>query len=195
MAWLLFLTVSKTLRYSLFAGPFGYGRDKTVSRPSCPEPPRYTEIFPSQAHISYPLYPARLSFLFILSLIAPCRTPLPVRFSHAKVQRHSVVKYRSANRLVYLPGSLPKSKMTFLSPPCCAVGLGIPFNPRRFPCLSLIFPLSGLHVKSIPTRKPEQLPTKGKKKFNEPIKISDYAKLGKYSVCGRGRRAGNQEPL
>lgn len=78
----------------------------------------------------------------------------------------SVVKYRFANRLVYLPGSLPKSKMTFRSPPCCAVGLGIPFNPRRFPCLSLIFPLSGLHVKSIPTRKPEQLPTKGKKKFN-----------------------------
>ncbi|WP_417010284.1 hypothetical protein, partial [Bacteroides sp.] len=74
---------------------------------------------------------------------------------------------RSANRLADLPGSLPKSKMTFRSPPCCAVGLGIPFNPRRFPCLFLIFPLSGLHVKSIPIRKPEQLPKKGKKKFNE----------------------------
>ena len=57
--------------------------------------------------------------------------------------------------------------LTFRSPPCCAVGLGIPFNPRRFPCLFLIFPLSGLHVKSIPIRKPEQLPKKGKKKFNE----------------------------
>ncbi|EXY21493.1 hypothetical protein M076_2732 [Bacteroides fragilis str. 2-F-2  len=45
--------------------------------------------------------------------------------------------------------------------------MGIPFNPRRFPCLFLIFPLSGLHVKSIPIRKPEQLPKKGKKKFNE----------------------------
>ena len=34
------------------------------------------------------------------------------------------------------------------------VGLGIPLNPRScFPCLSVLFPLSDLHVKSIPTRK------------------------------------------
>ena len=167
----------------------GYGRDKTVSRHSYP-PPRYTN--PCFKPYFIPII-SRSPFLFIHSLsyrslpyslageIFPCK-------GTASFGRQVPL---SANRLVYLPGSLPKSKMTFLSPPCCAVGLGIPFNPRRFPCLSLIFPLSGLHVKSIPTRKPEQLPTKGKKKFNEPIKISDYAKLGKYSVCGRGRRTGN----
>ena len=38
----------------------------------------YTEKFPFQVHILYPLYPVHLSFLFILVLIAPCRTPLSV---------------------------------------------------------------------------------------------------------------------
>ncbi len=151
---------------------------------------RYTEKFPFKPifHTHYiPLaFPFYSFSLLSLPAVLPCRLDFPM-------QRYSVIRSSSTAPLTgscICPAAFP-NRMTFLSPPCCAVGLGIPFNPRRFPCLSLIFPLSGLHVKSIPTRKPEQLPTKGKKKFNEPIKISDYAKLGKYSVCGRGRRTGN----
>ena len=157
------------LRYSLFAGPFGYGRDKTATRPRVRK--HLIIIIPKNflfKSIFYTRYIPFTSPFYLFSFLSlPAALPCRCDFSHAKVQRHSVVKYRSANRLADLPGSLPKSKMTFRSPPCCAVGLGIPFNPRRFPCLFLIFPLSGLHVKSIPIRKPEQLPKKGKKKFNE----------------------------
>lgn len=157
------------LRYSLFAGPFGYDRHKTATRPRVRKhliiiipknflfkPIFYTRYIP----FAFPFY--LFSFLSLPATL-PCRCDFPMR-------RYSVIRSSSTAPLTgsrICPGSLPKSKMTFRSPPCCAVGLGIPFNPRRFPCLFLIFPLSGLHVKSIPIRKPEQLPKKGKKKFNE----------------------------
>nr|DAY78154.1 MAG TPA: hypothetical protein [Caudoviricetes sp.] len=39
--------------------------------------------------------------------------------------------------------------------------------PRLFACLSFIFPLCVLHVKSFPTRKPEGFQERGRKrKFN-----------------------------
>lgn len=47
-------------------------------------------------------------------------------------------------------------------PPYCAVGLSIPLNSQRFSYFSLIFPLSGLHVKSLQARKLEQFPIRGK---------------------------------
>ena len=151
------------LRYSLFAGPFGYGRDKTATRPRVRKhliiiiPKNF--LFKSIFYTRYIPFTSPFYLFSFLSLPAalPCRCDFPMR-------RYSVIRSSSTAPLT---GSLPKSKMTFRSPPCCAVGLGIPFNPRRFPCLFLIFPLSGLHVKSIPIRKPEQLPKKGKKKFNE----------------------------
>ena len=156
------------LRYSLFAGPFGYGRDKTATRPRVRKhliiiiPKNF--LFKSIFYTRYIPFTSPFYLFSFLSLPAalPCRCDFPMR-------RYSVIRSSSTAPLTGsdLPGSLPKSKMPFRSPPCCAVGLGIPFNPRRFPCLFLIFPLSGLHVKSIPIRKPEQLPKKGKKKFNE----------------------------
>ena len=126
------------LRYSLFAGPFGYGRDKTATRPRVRKhliiiiPKNF--LFKSIFYTRYIPFTSPFYLFSFLSLPAalPCRCDFPMR-------RYSVIrssKYRSANRLADLPGSLPKSKMTFRSPPCCAVG----GYSVQSPAVSLPFP-------------------------------------------------------
>ena len=84
------------LRYSLFAGPFGYGRYKTAARLVAGNTLfiiilLYRKISLSSPY-SIPLYPVRLSFLLfsLLSLPAalPCQCDFPMR-------RYSVIRSSS----------------------------------------------------------------------------------------------------
>ena len=55
------------------------------------------------------------------------------------------------------------------------VGWGIPGNPRSFACLSVLSLLSDLHVKSLPARKAEKLPKRGKRKTMFNLTFMYYA--------------------
>lgn len=132
------------LHYSLFAGPFDYGRDKTAARPRIRkhlilyyiELYCYTEKFPFQAYIPYPLYPTRLSFLFILALIAPCRTPCRCDFP---MRRYSVIRSSSTAPLtgswMERQPSQIEDDLSFPAVLRCRVGYSV-----QSPAVSLPFP-------------------------------------------------------
>lgn len=129
------------LRYSLFAGPFGYGRYKTAARLVAGNTLfiiilLYRKISLSSPYSIPPLYPARLSFLLfsLLSLPAtlPCRCDFPMR-------RYSVIRSSSTapltgSRMERQPSQIEDD----LSVPTvlrCRVGYSV-----QSPAVSLPFP-------------------------------------------------------
>lgn len=81
------------------------------------------------------------SFPYLVSV-----TPSPVGFFHAKVQQSSGVKHHCANGSWICPAAFRKSKMAFQPPPRTSAGWVFREIPRPFACLSVLSPLSGLHV-------------------------------------------------
>lgn len=100
----------------------------------------------------------------------PVVTSSPVGFSHAKVQRSSGVKHHYANGSRICPAAFRKSKMAFQPPPRTSTDWVFREIPRPFACLSVLSPLSGLHVKSLPPRKPKGSESREKKKQVQQIK-------------------------
>ena len=154
------------LRYSLFAGPFGYGRDKTATRPRVRKHLiiiitknfLFKSIFyPSYIPFAFPFY--LFSFLSFPAAL-PCRCDFPMR-------RYSVIRSSSTAPLTgsrICPAAFRKSKMAFQPPPRTSTDWVFREIPRPFACLSVLSPLSGLHVKSLPPRKPKGSESREKKK-------------------------------
>ena len=114
----------------------------------------------------------RLYFLFLARFLQSCF----FRFSiclQCEPECHTVVVILAAALLLegihngFYDGKADAASAVFPCSPCCFVGLGIPFNTRWFPCLSLISRSLACMLKSFPIRKPEQLSRKGKKKFSD----------------------------
>ena len=152
------------LRYSLFAGPFGYGRDKTATRPRVRKhliiiiPKNF--LFKSIFYTRYIPFTSPFYLFSFLSLPAalPCRCDFPMR-------RYSVIRSSSTapltgSRICRQPSQIEDD----LSVPRRAALSGWVFREilRPFACLSVLSPLSDLHVKSLPARKAEKLPRGGK---------------------------------
>lgn len=119
------------------------------------------------------IYNRASSSLFRLSHSFPDLAPVassPVGFSHAKVQRSSGVKHHYANGSRICPAAFRKSKMAFQPPPRTSTGWVFREILRPFACLSVLSPLSGLHVKSLPPRKPKGSESREKKKQVQQIK-------------------------
>ena len=128
------------LRYSLFAGPFGYGRDKTATRPRVRKhliiiiPKNF--LFKSIFYTRYIPFTSPFYLFSFLSLPAalPCRCDFPMR-------RYSVIRSSSTAPLTgsrICPAAFPNQRCPFSPPPCrtCRVGYSVkspvvclPFRP------------------------------------------------------------------
>ena len=160
------LIIRLAFRKFRFAGHVkSLGRSKGSGGFFCQSPSQADFLFSRYSHF----YIQSGFFLFysgypILSLISPPVASSPVGFSHAKVQRSSGVKHHYANGSRICPAAFRKSKMAFQPPPRTSTGWVFREILRPFACLSVLSPLSGLHVKSLPPRKPKGSESREKKK-------------------------------
>ena len=122
------------LRYSLFAGPFGYGRDKTATRPRVRKhliiiiPKNF--LFKSIFYTRYIPFTSPFYLFSFLSLPAalPCRCDFPMR-------RYSVIRSSSTAPLTgsrICPAAFPNRRCPFSS---LLVGYSV-----QSPAVSLPFP-------------------------------------------------------
>ena len=159
------------LRYSLFAGPFGYGRDKTATRPRVRKhliiiiPKNF--LFKSIFYTRYIPFTSPFYLFSFLSLPAalPCRCDFPMR-------RYSVIRSSSTAPLTgsrICPAAFRKSKMAFQPPPRTSTGWVFREILRPFACLSVLSPLCWLACKISPAKEAERLRKQGeeKSKFNK----------------------------